>query len=140
MCAACRIGLVPNRKADGGVVFGAPLLHMVKPVLKRNLCPKYGYMPAKPKAAPAPKLGAEDKRLARFIRKNDRITAEREADRKREEAAYAADLAAGLVQPEPTEAQIYAHRSILKPGEDCIDERCFYCASPNHWSTDCLTI
>jgi hypothetical protein len=106
MCADCRIGLVPNRKADGGVVFGAALVHMVRPLLKRNLCAKYGYTAPKPVAVPAPKLTPEERRLARFIRKNDRITAEREADRAREEAEYQAHLAAGTLKPEPTEAQI----------------------------------
>jgi hypothetical protein len=114
MCAECRVGLVPNRKADGGVVFGAALLHMVKPLLKRNLCPKYGYMPSKPKAAPA--LTREERRQARWTARLERQEAEYRANQAREEAEYQANLAAGLVTPEPpepTDLEIIRHRSKL---------------------------
>jgi hypothetical protein len=140
VCGGCRQPLQPNTKADGGIVFGAVLVHRTKPALRRDLCGKYGYAPTMvvPVAAPGPKLTAHEKRLARMLRSNDRLTAEREAQRVRDEAFAASGHDFGA--PEPTDAQVWAHRSKLQPGEDCVDERCFYCGSPNHFSKDCLTI
>ena len=150
ICSACRKAVAPNRKADGGIVFGAVLVHRTKPALRRDLCGKYGYAPTMvvPVAAPGPKLTAHEKRLARMLRSNDRLTAEREAQRVRDEAFAASGHDFGAPEPtdaqvwahEPTDEQVWAHRSKLQPGEDCVDERCFYCGSPNHFSKDCLTI
>jgi hypothetical protein len=134
ICSACRVAIAPKQKADGGLAFPLQLVHTVP----KTKCKRYASVAPIPVVV-TPVLSREERRQARWTARIEMQETQRRAEREREEAEYQANLAAGLIPPEPTDAQIVAHRSKLAPGEE-IDERCFYCASLNHWSKDCLTI
>jgi len=88
LCSACRTSIVPNRKPDGGVVFGAALVHAVKPRLKRDLCGKHGYLPPVAPAAPAPTR--EERRQAKWAARDAADLVKFQAQRDADDAAFKA--------------------------------------------------
>jgi hypothetical protein len=84
-CSACRGTLIPERKPDGGAVFGGGMVHAVKPIVKgRDLCKRYRYTAV---VESPRKLTREERRQAKWDARNAALDARLKAEREAEKAA-----------------------------------------------------